>query len=91
MLDTHYPHLFNRSDYSESSILVMDAGESRLIDLMQQIVSRFPAVKIFSLPKLDARRTIELGVKGPSAEVDTAMQAIRDGVSAAGFPWEPLA
>ena len=91
VLDTHYAHLLNRSDYAESSILVMDAGESRLIDLMQEIVSRFPAVKIFSLPKLDARRTIELGVKGASAEVEAAMLAIRDGVSAAGFPWEPLA
>lgn len=88
VLDTYYKHLFHTQDYRETSILVMDAGESQLIDLMNHIVKKYPSLKIFSLPKLDNRRTIELGVKGPGAQAITAMDEIKQSVSNLGFPWE---
>lgn len=88
VLDTYYSHLFYKQDYIESSILVMDAGESQLIDLMNQIVNKYSELKLFSLPKLDQRRTTELGVKGPSVQVATAMDEITQAVSQLGFPWE---
>lgn len=90
VLDTHYSHLFHTRDYTESSILVMDAGESQLIDLMNHIVEKFPELKLFSLPKLDNRRTTELGVKGPVAQVITAMDEIKQAVSKLEFPWEDI-
>ena len=90
VLDTHYNHLFHQQDYIESSILVMDAGESQLIDLMNQIVKKYSELKLFSLPKLDNRRTTELGVKGPAAQVVKAMGEIKQAVSQLGFPWENL-
>lgn len=89
-LDTHYDHLFHKQDYVESSILVMDAGESQLIDLMNQIVKKYSEIKLFSLPKLDNRRTTELGVKGPAAQVVIAMDEIKQAVNLLGFPWEKL-
>lgn len=90
VLDTHYAAYFHQQPQVESSILVMDAGESRLIDLMNRIVAAYPDTRLFSLPKLDARRTIELGLKGPQASVDTGMAAIREAVTAAGFAWSDL-
>lgn len=90
VLDTYYQPLFHQQDYVEASILVMDAGESKLIDLMYHILHQYPALKLFSLPKLDDRRTTEVGMKGPENLVNAAMQDIKQGVSALGFPWVEL-
>ncbi len=90
VLDTHYRHLFHQQDYIETSILVMDAGESQLIDMMRHIVAKYPELKLFSLPKLDNRRTTEVGVKGPSQSATTAIAEIGQTVTALGFPWSDL-
>ncbi|HSI43068.1 MAG TPA: molybdopterin-binding protein [Methylotenera sp.] len=90
VLDTHYHHLFNQVDIEEAAILVNDAGESQLIDLMNTIVQNHPQTKLFSLPKLGPNKTIELGVKGPAKAVKNAMEEIRNGVTAAGFPWSEI-
>ena len=87
VLDTHYSHLFHQQPLVESAILVMEAGESQLIDLMNAIVQKHPQTKLFSLPKLGSHKTIELGVKGPAEAVEKAMAEIKSGVSAAGFEW----
>ena len=87
VLDTYYPHLFHQQDYIEASILVMEAGESRLIDLMNHILAKYPDLKLFSLPKLDKQRTTELGVKGVASLVHAAMSDIKQGVNALNFPW----
>ena len=87
VLDTYYPHLFHQQDYIEASILVMEAGESRLIDLMNHILAKYPDLKLFSLPKLDKQRTTELGVKGVASLVQAAMGDIKQGVTALNFPW----
>jgi len=87
VLDTHYRHLFHQQDYTELSILVMDAGESQLIDLMNHIVQKYPELKLFSLPKLDSRRTTEVGVKGAAAMTNAALEEIKLAVSALHFPW----
>jgi len=87
VLDTQYRHLFHQQDYTELSILVMDAGESQLIDLMNHIVQKYPELKLFSLPKLDNRRTTEVGVKGAAAMANAALEEIKLAVSALHFPW----
>lgn len=88
VLDTYYSHLFHQQDYAEMSILVRDAGESQLIDLMNHILLKYPELKIFSLPRLDNRRTTELGVKGAAAMAELAIGEIKQAVSTRGFPWE---
>jgi molybdopterin-biosynthesis enzyme MoeA-like protein len=90
VLDTYYAHLFHTQDYIESSIWVMDAGESQLIDLMRAMLAKYPTLKLFSLPKLDDRRTTEVGMKGASEQVHAAMADIKQGVTALGFPWKAL-
>jgi len=90
VLHTHYSHLFHQHPVVEFSILVMDAGESQLLELMNHIVEKHPQTKLFSLPKLDTRRTIELGVKGAAGDVNAALDDIKQGISALGFPWSTL-
>jgi molybdopterin-biosynthesis enzyme MoeA-like protein len=90
VLDTYYPHLFHQQDYIEASILVMEAGESRLIDLMNHILAKYPDLKLFSLPKLDKQRTTELGVKGVASLVHAAMSDIKQGVTTLNFPWTEI-
>ena len=87
VLDTHYAHLFAPGSVAESSIIVRGAGESQLIDLMNDCLRRHPRLKVFSLPRMEPDRHIELGVRGDPGEVATAIAVIKEGVSALGFHW----
>jgi len=90
VLETYYQHLFHQQDYMEASILVTEAGESDLIDLMQSMLTQYPDLKVFSLPRSNQRRTTELGMKGEAAQVKEAMQTLKAGVTALGYPWQHL-
>lgn len=87
VLDTHYSHLFHKTEFLEKSIIIADGIESQLIDLMQQILTDYPSIKVFSLPKLKPNRQVELGAKGAPELVNKAMQDIKAGVSNIGFAW----
>ena len=91
VLATHYPHLVVERPV-ERALVVHDAGESQLLPLMSENVTRFPRVKLFCLPSFvgDGRRRLELGVRGTRADVDEAFEHLRAGVASAGFPAEPL-
>ena len=90
VLDTKYRALFERDRWAEASILVYEAGEGQLLGVMQEIGAGFSGVKVFSLPSMGedgSRRHVELGVRGDPREVAEAMEQIRAGVKAAGFPF----
>jgi molybdopterin-biosynthesis enzyme MoeA-like protein len=90
VLDEKYRHLFDRDRWAEGSIFVYEAGESQLVPQMQDVSTRFTGVKVFSLPSMGddgSRRHVELGVRGDPAQVEGAMDALRAGVKAAGFPF----
>lgn len=87
VLETYYRHLFHAADYLEASIVITEAGESDLIDLMHAMLARYPMLKLFSLPRTNQRRTTEVGMKGESTLVKQAMQDLKVGVSSLGFPW----
>jgi molybdopterin-biosynthesis enzyme MoeA-like protein len=92
VLDQRYPHLHVEARELDEAIIVREAGESQLIDLMQDIVHRYPTLKLFSLPHIGAEgRHIELGVRGDAAAVAAAMAEIRAGVTRLGFPWKDRA
>jgi molybdopterin-biosynthesis enzyme MoeA-like protein len=91
VLDTRYRSRFDSQKWSESSILVFQAGESQLIPAMQAVERAFNGVKVFSLPSMGAdgsRIHVELGVRGDPAQVAAAMQALRREVASAGFPYK---
>jgi molybdopterin-biosynthesis enzyme MoeA-like protein len=87
VLDTHYRDLFDPGSIVESSIIVREAGESQLIGLMNECLARFPQLKVFSLPRMQPDRHIELGVRGEPGRVAAAIAELKQGVSALGFPW----
>ncbi len=91
VLDTKYKDLFNRDKWAEASILVFEAGESQLIPAMRAIEAGFAGIKVFSLPSMGqdgSRIHVELGVRGEPAQVEPAMEALRQLVSDAGFPYK---
>jgi molybdopterin-biosynthesis enzyme MoeA-like protein len=91
VLDTKYGKLFNRDRWAEASILVYEAGESQLIAAMQAVETGFKGIKVFSLPSMGndgTRIHVELGVRGDPAQVDPAMQKLRELVGGAGFPYK---
>jgi molybdopterin-biosynthesis enzyme MoeA-like protein len=74
----------------EAAIIVREAGESQLIDLMNECLRAYPGLKVFSLPRVTPERYVELGVRGDAAQVAPAIAMLKSGVSALGFPWTPL-
>ena len=91
VLDTEYPHLSEPGRIGERSIIVRGAGESQLIDLMNQCLAKYPELKVFSLPRMQPDRYVELGVRGKADQVPTAIRELQEGVSGLGFTWsEPL-
>lgn len=90
VLESYYAHLFHTQDYLEESIVITEAGESDLIDLMQAMLRKYPELKLFSLPRTNQRRTTEVGMKGASAQVKLAMEDLKNGVSALGYPWAEI-
>ena len=89
VLDTRYRTLFDRDRWAEASIFVLEAGESQLISMMEDVNARFGGLKVFSLPSMGtdgSRRHVELGVRGDPVEVEAGITALRTLVAAAGFP-----
>lgn len=86
VLDTHYGHLFHQIEYLEQSIIVEEGIESRMIDLMNTVLTKYD-VKVFSLPKLKPNPHVELGAKGAPGLVAQAMADLKAGVSELGFTW----
>lgn len=87
VLNTHYQGLLNQNDFTEASIWINDVSESKLIDLMNEIVRKYPEIKLFSLPKLTPVKTIEIGVKGSSKLVNQAILEIQDKIVNLGYEW----
>jgi molybdopterin-biosynthesis enzyme MoeA-like protein len=92
VLDTRYRHLFDRDRWAEDSVFVYEAGESQLIPIMKEVEAAFGGIKVFSLPAMGndgSRRHVELGVRGKPDQAGPAMELLRSGVTAAGFPFGP--
>ena len=87
VLDHRYAHLCAPGRVSERSIIVTGCGESQLIDLMNECLARYPACKVFSLPRVQPQRHVELGVRGDAMQVPVAILELQKGVTALGFEW----
>ena len=71
LLESYYADVAG-VDLVERSLRIYQVRESDLIELMELLKNDYPAAKIFSLPHLGASPSIELGFRGPAAEVDQA-------------------
>jgi len=91
VLDQRYAYLHGGARSVERSVIVFGAMEASLTPLMEQIESRFPGVKVFSLPSVDHPtygRHIELGVKGALDPLE-AYAALREGLRSFGAQMGP--
>lgn len=87
LLDTRYAALHGRDSRVERSVIVTGVMEATLTPLMEAVETRFPAIKVFSLPSVDHPewgRHIELGVKGSRDATDLAFADLKSGLSAIG-------
>ncbi len=92
VLDTHYPHLFQKAAWIEKSIVIYGSMEATLTPLMETLERDHPGVKVFSLPSVDHPehgRHIELGVKGSPDHVALAYPAMLSGLQTFGLKFGP--
>lgn len=92
VLDTLYADAHGSQAQAERSVIVYGAMEATLTPLMEAVEAAHPTLRVFSLPSVDHPvhgRHIELGVKGPAAEVDAGYASLRAGLSTLGVPLGP--
>jgi molybdopterin-biosynthesis enzyme MoeA-like protein len=87
VLDTRYVRLFHSAPGAEQSIVVRNAGESTLLDIMNRIVAEYPQLGFSSLPHFaeDGYR-VELSLRGDAESVGKAMQEMKMAIVELGFP-----
>ncbi len=67
----------------ERSVIVFGAMEATLTPLMERIELQHAGIKVFSLPSVDHPewgKHIELGVKGVEPQVESAFEALKEGL-----------
>jgi len=93
VLDTYYRDHFAREDWVEESLIAWDVREGDLLDLMQQLTEKYPEATLFSLPSLKedsgGRWRLELGFKGPAAQVSQAIAELKAALTARGVAFAP--
>lgn len=92
VLDTFYAPCFHQHATIDQAFLLTGphAYESFLLDLMEKIVVSYPALRLFSLPSIGEdglRKHLELGVEGVEAEVNQAMEDIRQEIERRDITW----
>ena len=86
VLETKYRHLFHAETFANESILIAEAGESSLIDMMNALLTRYPAIKLSSLPQfIPGGRQIEFSLSGNPIEVPAAMAEAKAEITRLGF------
>jgi molybdopterin-biosynthesis enzyme MoeA-like protein len=85
LLDTLYADVHGSQVQAERSLIVYGAMEAALTPLMEAVEAAHPALRVFSLPSVDHPqhgKHIELGVKGPAADLEAGYTALRAGLLA---------
>ena len=90
VLDSHLAHLHHAVARDEQAIIVYEAIESVLLELMLRLTRDYPSASVFSLPSFGGegvRRHIELGMRGEPESVALAMAEIRAEATRLGYEW----
>jgi len=89
VLDTKHRDIFRASLPYEEAIVVHEAGESDLLEIMNAVVLDYPDLKLSSLPQWSGTkaRVIELAVRGDRVRVPAAMGFIRAQITKLGYPF----
>ena len=71
----------------ERALQVPGVSENDLMPLMEALVARWPTLKFFSLPRRGEAPFVELGFRGPAAEVEAAFEELQQALTEAGWPY----
>ena len=89
VLDKYYDSLRPVDPEVEMSMWILDQPESELIDLMNDVLSVFPEVKIASLPKADERASkIDFAIKGKRKAVEIAFDFLRENLDKSNISYK---
>lgn len=88
VLNTRYASLESRIE--EAALYVLETPESALVPIMEAFAGRFPAFKLFSLPRMGERSWVELGLRG-SGDLTPAIEALAQALREAGIPFRTTA
>lgn len=86
VLDNCYADL-KEKPARELSLQLPDISESLIVPIMQAFSGRFPAVKLYSLPRMGEHPSVELGLRG-HGEIDSAMGALKAALREAGISYQ---
>lgn len=91
VLENEYPHLESKPQL-EHAVRIMNARESDLIPLMEDILEKYPQVKVFSLPRLKKKEHwVDLGVKGEDhALVEQAFTMLTQTLENLDLAWRSI-
>jgi molybdopterin-biosynthesis enzyme MoeA-like protein len=93
VLETYYRERFNSVDETERAIRVWEGMEGQLLKLMRDVEVKYPGLIVFSLPCFGdekVRRHVELGTRGKSGDVASAMEVIEAEVHKLGFDFDRI-
>lgn len=82
VLDNRYAHLHDADPVCEYLFEALDTPESDLIDIMDGILQRYPAVRVSCLPDSGGRRAIEFGLRGKRPLAAAAYREMCDLIAA---------
>jgi molybdopterin-biosynthesis enzyme MoeA-like protein len=88
VLDNHYPDLVASKEV-EYALVLQDAHESELIEMMETLLAKYEGIKIFSLPRFldNDRRRLELGVKGQDDVARRACEELKQVLTRQGYDY----
>ncbi|MCH8498431.1 MAG: competence/damage-inducible protein A [Marinobacter sp.] len=89
VLDNEYAHLHAPDQRIQQTLLLENTTEGPLIPLMEEIVARFPDLKLSCLPAADGSRRVDLGLKGTPERVAEGMVVLKEGLLQLGITPPP--
>lgn len=91
VLNTHYPDLHSLAPKVEQIIRVLGASENDLLPAMEELVSRYPNIRLSCLPQINHHEPIlELGLGGSIQDVSEAMKELKTTLKRQGLRWHFL-
>lgn len=88
VLQHRYPTLRHLAPEYEETIFAIQAKESDLLTVMQQLVTTFPHVALSCLPHLNDPPFLELTLRGETMEVKKAMLTLKEAITEHDLHWQ---
>jgi molybdopterin-biosynthesis enzyme MoeA-like protein len=88
VLDSYYRDLAGNREV-EYALVLEDAHESELIELMEDLLGKHTSIKIFSLPRFleQDRRRLEMGVKGERDAAGRAFEELKQALTSRNYSY----